>query len=254
MDANDDRVTRGYRRGAIGADHVGSKRIGSDSIGRPVSPRGFRAASRNSDVDSNEVRHQWETRSGEYSPAYYAHYGPDETSEMLRKTFERFLDPDAAIIEMGCSSGRHLAHLHEHGFERLSGIELNGDAFDVMAETYPDLASEGTFHHGAIEDVIGEFADDRFDAVYSVETFQHIHPDAEWVFEEIARITSDVLITVENEGDGGVSRSAPTEVNYVTDDVPLYYRNWRHVFDGLGFVEVDAERGNRDTVRTFRRT
>lgn len=207
----------------------------------------------NVNVDSNEVRRQWESRSGEYSPAYYAHYGPDETSETLRTIFERFLGPDAAILELGCGSGRHLAHLHEHGFGPLSGIDLNGDSFDVMAETYPDLAGEGTFHHGAIEDVVKGFEDRRFDAVYSVETLQHIHPDVEWAFEEIARITDSVLVTVENEGEAGISRSAPTEVNYVTDNVPLYYRNWRHVFDPLGFVEVDAKGGKRDTVRTFRR-
>ncbi|CCQ36268.1 probable S-adenosylmethionine-dependent methyltransferase [Natronomonas moolapensis 8.8.11] len=204
-------------------------------------------------MDSDEVKKQWETRSGEYSPAYYAHHGPDETSETLREIFERFLDADAAILELGCGSGRHLAHLHEHGFERLSGIDLNGDSFDVMAETYPGLASAGTFHHGAIEAVVEGFEDGRFDAVYSVETLQHIHPDVEWVFEEIARITGDVLVTVENEGEADIARSAPTEVNYVTDDVPLYYRNWRHVFDRLGFVEVDAERGKRDTLRAFRR-
>ena len=203
-------------------------------------------------MDSNEVRRQWETRSGEYSPAYYAHYGPDETSETLRETFERVLDAGASILELGCSSGRHLAHLHEHGFERLSGIDLNADAFDVMAEAYPDLADAGTFHHGAIEEVVREFEDGRFDAVYSVETLQHVHPDAEWVFEEVARITDEVLVTVENEGEGDISRSAPTEVNYVTDDVPLYYRNWRHVFEELGFLQVDATFGGRDTVRTFR--
>lgn len=203
-------------------------------------------------MDSDEVRRQWETRSGEYSPAYYAHYGPDETSETLRETFERVLDAGASILELGCGSGRHLAHLHEHGFERLSGIDLNGDAFDVMAEAYPDLADAGTFRHGAIEEVVGEFEDGRFDAVYSVETLQHVHPEAEWVFEEVARITDEVLVTVENEGDGDISRSAPTEVNYVTDDVPLYYRNWRHVFEEFGFVQADAERGKRDTVRTFR--
>jgi len=205
-------------------------------------------------VDSNEVRHQWETRSGEYSPAYYAHYGPDETSEALREIFDRFLGRDARILELGCSSGRHLAHLKESGFDTLAGIELNGDAFDVMAETYPELAADGTFYHDAIEDVVGEFADDRFDAVYSVETLQHVHPDAEWVFEEIARIAGDVIVTVENEGDGDVSRSEPVEVNYVTEDVPLYYRNWEHVFGELGFVGIETTVGARDTIRTFRST
>lgn len=205
-------------------------------------------------MDSDDVRREWEERSGEYSPEYYAHYGPNETSESIRSALDRFLDRDAAVLELGCSSGRHLAHLYEHGFENLTGIDINDDAFDVMRDAYPALAAHGTFYHGAIEDVIADFDDGRFDATYSVETLQHLHPDTEWVFEELARITDGLLITAENEGENG--RRPPTEpdVNYIRDDLPLYYRNWNRVFTELGFEEVDVESGERDTVRTFRST
>ncbi|WP_137289169.1 class I SAM-dependent methyltransferase [Natronorubrum halophilum] len=205
-------------------------------------------------MNSNEVRRQWATRSGEYSPAYYAYYGPDETSESIRGILERFVDRDASILELGCSSGRHLSYLSEHGFEDLTGIEVNEDAFDVMRESYPDLAANGTFYHDAIEDVVRDFDDGQFDAIYSVETLQHIHPDVEWVFEELSRVAGDLLITVENESkiETDSSRSAEFEVNYVNDDFPLYYRDWNRVFTELGFDEIDAESGKRDTVRTFR--
>jgi SAM-dependent methyltransferase len=198
-------------------------------------------------VDSNEVRRQWADRSGEYSPEYYAYYGPDETSESLRGIFEDRLDRDARVLELGCSSGRHLAHLYEHGFENLSGVEINADAFETMATTYPDLAAGGTFHCDAIENAVTDFPDDRFDAVYSVETLQHIHPDADWVFAELARITADLLVTVENEGEDGDE----AVVNYVQDDFPLYYRDWNRVFTELGFDQADVESGERDTVRIF---
>ena len=220
-------------------------------------------------MDSHEVRKQWAERSGEYSPAYYAYYGPDETSEAVRAVVGRFLDRDARVLELGCSSGRHLAHLHEHGFDDLAGIEVNAAAFDVMRENYPDLAAAGTFYCDAIEDVVRDFEDDRFDAVYSVETLQHVHPDADWVFDELARVTGDLLVTVENEGDAadaagdadadgadspggddaGVDRPA---VNYVNDEFPLYYRDWHRVFTDLGFEQVLVERGDRDTLRAFR--
>ena len=199
-------------------------------------------------MDSNEVRRQWADRSGEYSPEYYAYYGPDETSETIRAIFEEHLDSDARVLELGCSSGRHLAHLSEHGFENLAGIEINAEAFETMDDTYPDLAAEGTFYCDAIENVVEEFPDDRFDAVFSVETLQHIHPDADWVFAELARITADLLVTVENEGDEGDD----ADVNYVHDDFPLYYRDWNQVFTELGFEQIDAQAGERDTVRVFR--
>ncbi|WP_339105623.1 class I SAM-dependent methyltransferase [Haloterrigena salinisoli] len=224
-------------------------------------------------MDSNDVRRQWAERSGEYSPEYYAYYGPNETSDVILRTLERFVDRTAPVLELGCSSGRHLSHLYENGFDSPVGIELNADAFDVMADHYPDLAADGEFYHAAIEDVVREFDDDQFGAVYSVETLQHLHPDAEWVFEELVRITDDLLITVENEGElerdatdqsdtersdlernatGHAEPTEPEDVSYVNDDFPLYYRDWSAIFTELGFDEVDVQTGKRDTIRTFR--
>ena len=202
-------------------------------------------------MDSHEVRRRWERRSGEYSPEYYAYYGPDETSETLRALLDRYVGRDARVLELGCSSGRHLAHLHDHGYENLTGIEVNEHAFEVLADSYPALADAATLHHGAIEDLVPAFEDGAFDAVYSVETLQHLHPDARWVFDDLARITGDLLVTVENEGDGD-PRQVDPEVNYVDDGVPLYYRDWRGVFTDRGFVEVEARASDRDTTRAFR--
>ena len=67
----------------------------------------------------------------------------------------------------------------------------------------------------------------------------------------MARITDSVLVTTENEGPSHEPSSPGTDVNYVDDDVPLYYRDWNCIFTSLGFTEVDAVRGDRDTTRTF---
>ncbi|WP_123620040.1 class I SAM-dependent methyltransferase [Halorubrum sp. CSM-61] len=203
-------------------------------------------------MNPDTVRDTWTNRTGEYSPAYYAHYGPNETSALVRDTLREHLGRDAAVLELGCGSGRHLHHLAADGFGNLSGVDINCEAFDTMRETYPDLAAEGTFHCGAIEDVIEGFDDGRFDAVYSVETLQHLHPDVEWVFEEIARITDDLLVTAEIEKPVRESSPSDPDVNYVDDDTPLYYRDWSRVFTSLGLAEVDVVRGDRDTTRTFR--
>lgn len=202
-------------------------------------------------MDPHHVRRQWAERTGEYSPTYYAHHGPNRTSESLRETIERHVGREAAVLEVGCSAGRHLAHLHRHGFEDLTGVDVNADALDVLAETYPALADAGTFHAAAVEDVATEFADDRFAATYSVETLQHLHPDADATFAELARITDSLLVTVENEGETGDDGSGPA-VTFVDDDLPLYHRNWADVFTDLGFVQVDVSVGERDTMRTFR--
>lgn len=216
-------------------------------------------------MNAEQIRSQWAERSGEFSPAYYAYYGPNGASELVHDVLDRYLDRDARVLELGCSSGRHLAYLRDHGFENLSGIELNEDALDVMAATYPELAASGTFYFDAIEDVVGGFDDGRFDAVYSVQTLQHVHPDSAWVFGELVRITDDLLLTVENEGGGSVANgdddgkgdrpqsSGPEEgVNYVNGEFPLFYRDWNAVFTGLGLREVETGTDGRDTLRAFR--
>ncbi|MFC7080587.1 class I SAM-dependent methyltransferase [Halorussus caseinilyticus] len=213
-------------------------------------------------MNSDEVRERWAERSGEYSPSYYAYYGPDETSEMILDLLDSFVGSDASVVELGCSSGRHLAHLHEHGYHRVHGVEINDEAFEVMDDAYPDLAAAGTFYNDAIETVAAEFEDRRFDAVFSVETLQHIHPDDEAVFGELARITDDLLVTVENEDRDGepvseneddTEREARRGVNYVNEEFPLYYRNWNRIFTDRGLTEVAHRATKRDTLRAFRR-
>ena len=203
-------------------------------------------------MDPDDVRRDWAERDGEFSPRYYAGKGADGTSDSLRSLVEFYLDGDAAILELGCGSGRHLEHLRAAGFENLTGVDINDESFDVMAETYPALAGTGTFHTGAIEDLLPEFDDGAFDAVYSVETLQHIHPDDAWVFEEVVRTADELLVTVENEGNGARRGREGAEVSYVNDEFPLYHRDWKAVFSALGAVQVVHEPGERDTLRAFR--
>lgn len=218
-------------------------------------------------MDPDEIHRQWAERSGEFSPEYYAYYGSDGASERVLDALDRHLNRSASVLELGCSSGRHLSYLHDHGFEDLAGIDVNAEAFEVMASTYPDLADAGTFYAEAIEDAVVDFEDGRFDAVYSVQTLQHVHPDAAWVFEELVRVTDDLIVTVEVErrdgsdgSDGERGRAdgnardpaVDPETNFVNDEVVLYYRDWGRVFADRGLVEVETGRVGRNTVRVFR--
>lgn len=214
-------------------------------------------------MNADDVRRGWAQRSTEFSPGYYAYYGPNETSEAVRRTLDRLVGQDATVLELGCSSGRHLKHLHDHGYGDLHGVDINDEAFDVMATEYPGLAADGQFYHAAIEDAVRGFDDGQFEAVVSVETLQHIHADDQWVFEEVARITDDVVLTVECEvpggddrstvgdSDGGRGRPADPTVKYVDGDLPLYYRNWKHVFTDVGLRERESRTLDGDTFRVF---
>ena len=203
-------------------------------------------------MDPEDNRRGWADRSGAFSPEYYAEIGPNEVSETLLAVFDHYVPETAAVLELGCSSGRHLEQLRERGYTDLTGIDVNDESFEVMAEYYPKLADTGTFHAGAIEDVLPEMADGAFDAVYSVETLQHVHPDDEWVFEEIVRVSDDLVITAENEGNSPERGRDGETVSHVHDEFPLYHRNWKAVFSDLGLAHLIEEPGKRDTVRVFR--
>ena len=66
----------------------------------------------------------WAERSGEFSPTYYAQIGANEVSETLSTIFDYYASEDAAILEVGCSSGRHLAHLRDND-SRISLVSIS---------------------------------------------------------------------------------------------------------------------------------
>lgn len=201
-------------------------------------------------MDPDQVRQQWGNRTGAYSPEYYAYFGPDETSEQLLAQISSSIETDNPILELGCSAGRHLAHLFDHGYRNLYGIDINADAFSVMEESYPELADVGSFYTDAIGAVLQEFSDGRFDVVYSVETLQHLHPNSDWVLTEIARVTNSLLMTVESEIDD--SDDDPSVVPTRTiDEVPLYYRDWNRIFSELGFTQIEQATLDGNEFRVF---
>ena len=60
--------------------------------------------------------------------------------------------------------------------------------------------------------------------MFTMAALQHIHPDSEWVFPEIVRIT-DTLITVEDE---------------VATTWLCFSRNYKAIFEKLGMKQIEA--------------
>ena len=203
----------------------------------PTGVRWLRDDLRSLGANPDDVQRTWKQREGEYSPEYYAIVGPDRTSESIVETVDERFDPSdrPSILEIGCSSGRHLEALRRAGYEDLSGIEINPRAVKVMEKAYPELASRVDFYVGALEAVIEAIDDDRFDFVFAVETFELVPPVNEWVFEEVARITGDTLVTVAS-GPERWSDHRPAECH---GEYPFFYRAYDSVFEPTGFRTVD---------------
>ncbi|MFW5905232.1 MAG: class I SAM-dependent methyltransferase [archaeon] len=202
-------------------------------------------------MESSDVRSQWAERTGEYSPRYYAYYGPDELSDAIVSVLQTHLPPSISALEVGCSSGRHLARLYREGYRDITGIEINAEALDVMEEQYPETAAVGTYYEDAVESVVETLDDREFDVVFSVQTLQHLHSDSEWVFDELRRIAEKLIVTVEIEG--ADRRDGAETLTREIDGLPMTHRNWRHVFERGDFSQVHSEDIGTSTLRAFRR-
>ena len=220
-----------------GVRHCRAEGIRSTLWKLPAGVRWLREDLRTLGANPNDVQRTWKEREGEFSPEYYAIVGPDRTSETIVETVSERFEPNdrPSILEIGCSSGRHLEALHSAGYEKLSGIDINPRAQAVMEKAYPELASCVDFRVGALETVVETIDDDRFDFVFAVETFELVPPANEWVFEDVARITGDTLVTVAS-GPERWSDRRPAECH---GEYPYFYRAYDSVFESAGLRTID---------------
>lgn len=109
-------------------------------------------------------------------------------------TFLDDLPRQSTVLEVGCNVGRNLNHLAAAGFTSLAGVEISEHAVDLLHATYPALA-EADIHVGAAEDILPTL--EPFDVVFTMAVLEHIHPDSVGVFDEIARLTTGRLVTIE---------------------------------------------------------
>ncbi|TWT40401.1 Methyltransferase domain protein [Phycisphaerae bacterium RAS1] len=146
---------------------------------------------------------------------------------------------DAAILEPGCNVGRNLAYLMYCGYRNLHGIDVNPLVGRAMRDFFPELATCVTLTTGAVEDVLTGFADRSFDVVFTLATLMCIAPDAEGVFDEMARVCRRLLCTLEFEGRDG----------------PRHFgRDYARVFGRRGWREVESlafRRAGADLTNLF---
>lgn len=139
-------------------------------------------------------------------------------SEFLVSLVRQFGPAHARVLELGCNVGRNLHHLQQSGYSDLTGVEINRGALDLLARHYPDVAATARLIHAPIEAAVTQFADDEFDAVFTMAVLEHLHPRSKDVFTHMARI-APLVITIEDER-GKSWRHFP--------------RNYRRVFERLG--------------------
>lgn len=146
-----------------------------------------------------------------------------QVSPLLRNIIEDKIGPEASVLELGCNAGTHLGHFTESSTFELAGIELNPNAIELMADEFPDTATQTDTHLGRVQDILPEFESNSVDAVYSVAVLQHI-PEPEDLYDQISRVAKDLLIIVEAESTS----------DHFSDEA-YTYRNYRTIFENLGW-------------------
>jgi ubiquinone/menaquinone biosynthesis C-methylase UbiE len=119
--------------------------------------------------------------------------------------------------------GRNLHYLFADGFTRLTGVEISDEAVKLGKATYPEMTQQVEVVNAPAEEALAAFGDNAFDVVFTMAVLQNIHPESQFTFSQMARITKDFLITIEDEH--GVSWRR-------------FRRNYKCVFEALGFRQV----------------
>lgn len=112
-------------------------------------------------------------------------------SKYLASLFKRFVDKKASILEFGCNVGRNLAYLQMCGYNNLIGVEINKKAIDNK------ITTNYTYNY-SIEDFVDYTKDMNFDIIFTMAVFEHIHPNSNWIFPEIEKMTK-MIICIEDE-------------------------------------------------------
>jgi len=144
-------------------------------------------------------------------------------SQFLLSLIRECITKDDKILEIGCNVGRNLNILQLNGYKKLCGIEICTEALELLSQTYPNLVGNCQLYNSSIEDVIGSIPDQEYGAVFTLAVLEHIHPDSNWVFPHMVRITKKYLITIEDEQ------------CYSWRHFP---RNYKKVFESLGMRQV----------------
>jgi SAM-dependent methyltransferase len=144
------------------------------------------------------------------------------------------------VLEIGCNAGRRLHYLHNQGIQDLNGIELNEDAPALMREAFPELADTAAIHTGSAQQILTQLPSQEFDVVYSCAVLQHIMSATEQLFDNMARVSSDLIITFENESLEPIPQDSHKD--FLTNNGVQFVelRDYNEIFTCRGFEEVDS--------------
>lgn len=124
----------------------------------------------------------------------------DDSVEKLFHEVLPLLNPDSAILEIGCNTGRSLDYLYRKGFHNLTGIEIGPKAVESFQRNFPDTFRDSTVICGNAVQELQKLKKDSYDLVFTHSVLVNISAADNNVFSEICRICRGYVLTLESEG------------------------------------------------------
>lgn len=165
-----------------------------------------------------EIRKYWESPDdGKNAPEFY--FGGIQKSALICDTISELKLYNPSILEVGCNVGRNLACLYVCGYDKVNGVELSEKAVELGKNRFPFIKIE----NDEAEKYLGRLRGNSSDVVFTMAVLEHIHPENEGVFNQMARVAKKYVITIEDE--------AFTSWRH-------FPRNYKTVFEPLGYRQT----------------
>ena len=143
---------------------------------------------------------------------------PEE--DFWKKYFSK-LDKDLKIIELGCNVGVKLSILKKMGFNNLTGVEINKNAYEIAKRNDPSI----TWINSSIDSFD---PDESFDLVFTSFVLIHINPEAlNSIIKKMINVSKKYIFGFENYAE------KLTEISYRGHSNVLWKQNFPALFKEL---------------------
>ena len=179
-----------------------------------------------------------ETEVGFGEPSLYAREEYNHISEQIVRMLEASgADKEWRVLEVGCNCGRNIGHMLRAGYKNIEGVEINPQAVEYARTYCPEAANRMTVADA--QSFLAMKPTDYYDLIYTQSILMHIPPEDDYLFGQMTRVASKMLFVSEVEVQGG---------NLLRHK---YNRNYKDVFEALGWKQVLHEPNGRREMRAF---
>jgi SAM-dependent methyltransferase len=171
------------------------------------------------------------------------------------RTIEHVRNNDIkSVLDVGCGPGRYAVAFHEHGVQRITGIDIAPDMIDLFRRHTNPLAGDGSDFEAVCTDFMQYDPPESFDLVVAMGFFDYIE-DAGPVLAKMKRLATHSVIA--SFPSISLYRTPIRKVRYALKRCPVYFYDRDRISElahAAGFDEFAIDKipgAGMDYVVTF---